>query len=126
MIVVVVEDLIFLSKIQQTAGEVGVPIESISPEKVEERLPRGMVSAVIIDLNHRSGAAVEVIRALKANPSTRHVVVAGFLSHVQADLAAAAREAGCDHVMARSKFSQQLPELLLTLARAEPDSESHP
>lgn len=122
MIVVVVEDLIFLSKIQQTAGEVGVPIESISPEKLGERMTRGGVSAVIVDLNHRSGAAVEVVRALKANPSSRHIVVAGFLSHVQADLAAAAREAGCDHVMARSKFTQQLPELLLKLAGVEPPS----
>ncbi len=116
VIVVVVEDLIFLSKIQQTAGEVGVPIESLSPGKLSERMARGGVGAVIIDLNHRSGAAVDAVRALKANPSTRHIAVTGFLSHVQADLAAAAREAGCDHIMARSKFTQQLPELLLQLA----------
>jgi CheY-like chemotaxis protein len=116
MIVVVVEDLIFLSKIQQTAGQVGVPIESLGPDKLGERLARGGVRAVIIDLNHRSGAAVDVVRALKSNPSTRHIQITGFLSHVQADLAIAAREAGCDHIMARSKFTQQLPELLLELA----------
>ena len=116
MIVVVVEDLIFLSKIQQTAGEVGVPIESVSPEKLGERVTRDMVSGVIIDLNHRSGAAVETVRAMKANPSTQHIPVAGFLFHVQADLAAAAREAGCDTVMARSAFTQQLPLLLQKLA----------
>jgi len=125
MIVVVVDDLIFLSKIQQTAGEVGVPIESLSPDKLDERMARGMVSAVIIDLNHRSGAAVESVRALKANPSTHHIPVAGFLSHVQADLAAAAREAGCDQVLARSAFTHQLPQLLLRLAGAEPESGSH-
>ena len=120
MVVVVMEDLIFLSKIQQTAGEVGVQIETLSPDKLGERMSRGAVSAIIIDLNHRSGGAVNLVHALKSNPSTRHIQVIGFLSHVQADLAAAAREAGCDRIMARSKFTQQLPELLLMLAGKKP------
>ena len=126
MIVVVVEDMIFLSKIQQTAGEVGVQIESISPDKLDERMTPGMVSAVIIDLNHRSGAAVGVVHALKSNPSTRNIQITGFLSHVQADLATAAREAGCDTVMARSAFTQQLPLLLQKLAgtRAAPGTQA--
>jgi len=122
MIVVVVEDLIFLSKIQQTAKEVGVQIESLNPDKLAERITRGTVSAVIIDLNHRSGAAVDVVRALKSDPSTRDIQITGFFSHVQADLATAAREAGCDHILARSKFTQQLPELLLQLAGEETPS----
>jgi hypothetical protein len=44
------------------------------------------------------------------------VQVMGFLSHVQTDLAAAAHEAGCDFVLARSAFAQQLPQLLVKLA----------
>jgi hypothetical protein len=35
-----------------------------------------------------------------------------FISHVQADLARESREAGCDVVMARSAFSQQLPQIV--------------
>lgn len=126
MVLVAVEDLIFLSKIQETASAVGVAIETVGPENVAEQAARGEVSAVIIDLNHRSGAAVDVVRALKANPSSRHIVVAGFLSHVQADLVTAAREAGCDQVMARSAFTQQLPKLLLRLAGAGLESEPRP
>jgi hypothetical protein len=38
--------------------------------------------------------------------------VVGFLSHVQKDLAVAARESGCDRVMARSAFTRDLPEIL--------------
>jgi hypothetical protein len=36
----------------------------------------------------------------------------GFLSHVQDDLALAAREAGCDRVMARSAFVENLPRII--------------
>jgi hypothetical protein len=38
--------------------------------------------------------------------------VIGFLSHLQGDLKAKAMEAGCDMVMPRSAFSQNLPNLL--------------
>jgi CheY-like chemotaxis protein len=115
-ILAVVDDLIFLSKIQQTAQQVGVPVDVLDPAQVEDRIKDFAVRSIIIDLNHRSGKAVEVARAVKANPATRHVRVVGFLSHVQGDLAAAARAAGCDTVLARSAFVQQLPQLLLELA----------
>jgi CheY-like chemotaxis protein len=115
-ILTVVDDLIFLSKIQQTAQRVGVPVEAVEPSKVEERITEFAVHSIILDLNHRSGTAVEVARAIKANSATRHVRVMGFLSHVQGDLAAQARAAGCDFVLARSAFVQQLPQLLLDLA----------
>ena len=115
-ILIVVDDLIFLSKIQQTAQQVGVSIESVAPSKVKERVTETSAHSIILDLNHRSGTAIELARAIKGNPATSHVQVAGFLSHVQTDLAAAAHEAGCDIVLARSAFTQQLPQLLLKLA----------
>ncbi len=112
MILAVVEDLIFLSKIQQTAKLLGVPVETVGPGKLLERLAHGSIQGVILDLNHRSGTAVDILRALKANPSTSHLPVVGFVSHVQDDLIAAARAAGCDQVLARSAFTVQLPQLL--------------
>ncbi|HEX5482553.1 MAG TPA: response regulator [Terriglobia bacterium] len=109
-IVAVVDDLIFVSKIQQTATLVGVRVEMVALGKLE--LPENAVAAIILDLNHRSGRAIEILRALKEDSSTQGIPVIGFLSHVQADLAAAAREAGCDVLMARSAFTAQLPQLL--------------
>ena len=116
MVLLVVEDLIFLSKIQQTAQAVGMKVEPVDPRQVEERTAQAAVRAVIIDLNHRSGLAVEIVRALKGNPASRQLPVVGFLSHIQTDLAAAAREAGCDLVLARSAFTRQLPQLLQKLS----------
>ena len=115
-ILIVVDDLIFLSKIQQTAQQVGVPIKIVEPSKVVECAAEFLSRSVILDLNHQSGSSVQVARAVKTNPATQHVQVVGFLSHVQTDLAEKAREAGCDMVMARSAFSQQLPQLLLKMA----------
>lgn len=115
-ILAVVEDMIFLSKILETAGKVGVAVEPVDPAKVVERVKQLPAQALILDLNHRSGLAVGLLRSLKAGPATKHIPVLGFLSHVQADLAEAVRAAGCDQVMARSAFSAQLPQLLEKLA----------
>jgi len=49
---------------------------------------------------------------VKPKGATRDVKTVGFLSHVQKDLAVAAKEAGCDRVMARSAFTRDLPKVL--------------
>ncbi len=111
-ILVVVEDLIFLSKIRQTAKLIDITLEDTRPAQLRERLAAGPVNAVICDLNYRAGLALEAIREIKQIPVLQRIPVIGFLSHVQADLAVAARDAGCDVVMARSAFAAQLPQLL--------------
>jgi CheY-like chemotaxis protein len=111
----VVDDLFFLSKIQQTAKLLGVRVEAVTPGKLAERTAQSPVRGVILDLNHRSGSALDALRAIKADAKIGPTPVVGFLSHVQTDLAAAAREAGCDFVLARSTLSQKLPELLRDL-----------
>lgn len=115
-ILAVVEDLIFLSKIQQTAQQIGVEVEPVEISKLADRLQQSSSRAVILDLNHRSGRALETARAVKCGAASPKVHVVGFLSHVQADLAREARLAGLDQVMARSAFTEQLPELLRQLA----------
>ncbi len=112
-IVAVVEDLIFLSKIQQTAKLTNVEVETAPLQKLGERMAEpDSITAVIFDLNHRSGQALEALRAMKADPKTQRIPAIAFLSHVQTELASAAREAGCDLLLARSAFVSQLPQLL--------------
>jgi CheY-like chemotaxis protein len=118
-ILVVVDDIFFLAKIQQTARQLGVAVEAVSPEALPERLAKGGITAILLDLNHRSGKAVATVQSVKNDPASRSITVVAFLSHVQTDLAQAARAAGCDRVMARSAFSQQLPVLLQELATKE-------
>jgi CheY-like chemotaxis protein len=118
-IVAVVEDLFFLAKIQQTARQLNVAVEAVPPDALQNSLSMGGTCAVLLDLNHRSGAAIDVLKALKGDATTSSVPVVAFLSHVQGGLTQAARAAGCDVVLARSAFSRQLPLLLKKLSRKE-------
>jgi DNA-binding NarL/FixJ family response regulator len=111
-IAVVVEDLFFLSRIQQTARLLKVELVELTPEELPRLQEESGCSAAVVDLNHRSGQAIPFIRALKQAHAGASLPVIGFLSHVQGDLAVSAREAGCDVVMARSAFSQRLAEIL--------------
>lgn len=122
-ILVVVEDLFFLAKIQQSARQLGITIEPVTPGAVQTNASAQRPGAILLDLNHRSGKAIAALQALKNDPTTGRVPVVGFLSHVQTDLAQAARSAGCDRVLARSAFSQQLPQLLQELSKRSPSSE---
>lgn len=112
MILALVEDLIFLSKIQETAKVLGVPVQAAGVADVVARVRDNPVRGLLIDLNHRSGRAVEWIEQLKSEAGTAAIPLVGFLSHVQTELAASARAAGCDIVLARSAFVKQLPVLL--------------
>jgi CheY-like chemotaxis protein len=112
MILAVVDDLLFLSKIQQTAQHMGVAVKAARPADLPKLASEDVPDALLLDLNHRSGTALEVLRNLKSDSKTKNIAIIGFVSHVQTDLIAAAREAGCDLVLARSAFVSQLPDLL--------------
>ena len=64
---------------------------------------------VIVDLNARS----QPLQAIEKLRQTRKDVrVVGFLSHVQTELAAQAQAAGCNEVLPRSSFTQNLAAIL--------------
>ncbi|MGA2075815.1 MAG: response regulator [Terriglobia bacterium] len=119
MILAVVDDLLFLSKIQETAKHLGVEVKAAQPADLPEAALAASPTAVLVDLNHRSGKALEVLRTLKSDSKTKDIVVVGFVSHVQNELIAAARDAGCDLVLARSAFVSQLPSLLRRFSKTE-------
>lgn len=119
IILAVVDDIFFFAKIQQAARQLGVAVEAVAPDALQGRVASGRASAILLDLNHHSGRAIEVLQTLKNDSSTRSIPVIAFLSHVQANLAQSARAVGCDRVLARSAFSQQLPMLLRELSKEE-------
>jgi CheY-like chemotaxis protein len=115
-IVALVEDLFFLAKIRETAKAVGVTVVTNDGRRGSAAIAEAQPQAIILDLNSRGLSALEWIRALKSDPATSPIRIVGFVSHVQEELISAARAAGCDSVMARSAFTQQLPDLLRSLA----------
>ena len=54
----------------------------------------------------------EPVRRAKTLPQTRAIPIVAFGSHVDTGTLRAARQAGCDHAWARSRFFEELPRLL--------------
>jgi PleD family two-component response regulator len=67
---------------------------------------------LVVDLNSARFEPLTLLKSVSSDEATRDVPTVGFLSHVQKDLAVAAREAGCDRVIARSAFTKDLPRIL--------------
>jgi CheY-like chemotaxis protein len=108
-----VEDLLFRSKISETADRVGAEAAfPRSPRRLLEALRQAPPDLLVLDLNSARFEPLELLRTVKADEELRDVRTVGFLSHVQGDLALAAREAGCDRVMARSAFVENLPRII--------------
>ena len=114
-IIALVDDLFFLAKIRETAKAVGVTVTVVDPRRGAVAIAEAQPQAIFLDLNSRNLPALDWIQALKSEPVTRPIRIVGFASHVQEQLISDARAAGCDSVMARSAFTQQLPNLLRTL-----------
>jgi CheY-like chemotaxis protein len=108
-----VEDLLFRSKISETAETLGIEAGfPRSPKKLLETLRESPPDLLVLDLNSARFEPLELLRTVKSDEITHQIPTVGFLSHVQRDLAVAAREAGCDRVMARSAFTRDLPGIL--------------
>ncbi len=113
MILCVVDDLMFSVKISTAAKALGVQIYfERAAEMVVPRIREKKPSLIILDLNSAKLQPLEVVATLKADPDLKHIETLGFVSHVQTDVIAAARNAGIDQVLARSAFSDRLGEIL--------------
>lgn len=108
-----VEDLLFKSKILETAKELNVEAKfPRKPRKLLDALQESPPDLLILDLNSAHFGPLELLQEIKSDESLRKVPTVGFLSHVQKDLAVAAKEAGCDRIMARSAFTKDLPKII--------------
>lgn len=108
-----VADLIFASKVRGAAQALGVEAEVVqSAEAAMQRARAARPRVVLIDLEARRGAGVDLLRRLREDPDTAGLTVVAFASHQNTGAIAAAREAGADRVLARSAFVRELPGLL--------------
>jgi CheY-like chemotaxis protein len=110
-----IEDLFFMAKIQETARKLNVKVEFVKTDKdlMEKMHLNGeeKPSLIIFDLNNNGVKPLTLIPKLKSKLKKGTSII-GFLSHVQGDLKQKAHEVGCDMVLPRSAFSQNLPQLL--------------
>ena len=110
-VVALVDDLFFQIKLAETAKQLGVEVKVAANGEALMDLMESAPKLVIVDLNARS----QPLQAIeKVRQSNKDIRVVGFLSHVQAQLAAQAQAAGCNEVLPRSSFTERLAAILST------------
>lgn len=141
IIVAFVADLFFAVKIESAAESQGFAVQWIEsadqfgPEdpqvpdrqlgehlvgrgaKLLDRLTRWNPALIIFDLNNDQIPWEAWIMLITSVPSTRRIPVLCFGSHMEVAVMQAAKAAGADLVLARSRFTSELPQLLQKHAR---------
>ncbi|HKG79111.1 MAG TPA: hypothetical protein VKA78_06820 [Pyrinomonadaceae bacterium] len=113
VIIAVVDDMFFASKIRAVAEAVGVEISFVrSQEALVQKAREAQPQLIVVDLHNQKVDAVMLAKDLKSDEELRSIPLLGFFSHVQTDLQRNALAAGFDQVIARSVFARDLPKIL--------------
>ena len=145
LIVGFVADLFFSVRIEEAARRLDyrviwvekaddvAPVDLEAPERqwAEHLQGRGAVllddlsrwapALIIFDLNNDQIPWKEWIELITSVPATRRIPVMCFGSHMDVETMRAAKEAGADVVLARSRFVKELPDLIKKYARSIDD-----
>jgi len=138
LLVCFIDDLIFASKVEGAAEKLGYSIawagqaqlldprlsasDTIQRQPAEHMLGAGSIlidiissirpALIIFDLSNGAIPWRDWLPLLKSAPATRRYPVICYGSHVDADAIQAAKHRGADAVFARSRLSQDLPEII--------------
>ena len=113
VIIAVVDDMFFRSKIQAVAEAVGTEIsfprnKDVLIQKAREAKPQ----LIIVDLHNQKMDSAMLATELKSDEELRSIQLLGFFSHVQTELQSNAIAAGFDQVIPRSVFARDLQKIL--------------
>jgi len=112
LVVAVVDDLMFLSRIREAAKGRGAAVRTARTTADLVAACRAGARTVIVDLDTPRLPAMEAVAAVAGDPALGDVRIVGFYSHVDQARARAAEAAGCHTVLPRSAFVRQLHDLL--------------
>ena len=110
-VLAVVDDLFFSVKLTEAAKRAGLALEFVKDAGQVLHKALARPSLIVFDLNFHAAQPLDVISKLKASPQTKGISLIGYLSHVQGELKQQAHESGCDMVLARSAFSQNMGQI---------------
>jgi CheY-like chemotaxis protein len=117
MILALVDDLLFRSKIREVAKQVGADVLFARTPAEAVEAARARPALAVVDLHADKLDPLGTLAALQEEG----VKSIGFFAHVQTDLARAALEAGATQVMPRSAFALRLPEILSAPGQPGPE-----
>jgi PleD family two-component response regulator len=107
-VLAVVNDLFFSVKISEAAKRNGLALEFVKESTEVLAKAKDKPSLIVFDLNFDAVNPLQLITDLKGSAETKGVSLLGYLSHLQSELKVQAQDAGCDMVLARSAFSQNM------------------
>ena len=113
ILIACVEDLFFRSKIEATARHLNAPVRFVGAGDLAAACD-DHAAAVLLELSG-NGGTLAAVQELRRKAPTATLPIIGFLSHVDKELAGKAQAAGVSRIMARSEFSETLPDLVMDL-----------
>lgn len=124
-VLVVVDDLFFLTKIQTTLTHLGLAAQVMTRRAALQEYVRTAIAPVlvVVDLTLRVDDAVSVIGTIRATESGTPISILAFGAHVAVATRQQALQAGADRVVAKSEFSNHLPDLIQQFVT--PEGEKH-
>lgn len=141
LIIAFVNDLMFESKITTTAAQLNYRVEvvntasQIAPADGSEEQHRpgeplhgrkGSLFAwlvdrqpalIIFDLENEQIPWINWMPTMKSSPATRRIPILAYASHVNTEAFKTAQGSGVDQVVARSRFTEALPQLITEMSR---------
>lgn len=115
IVLALVSDLFFASRVQSAAKNAGLTYESLDVYKTAAEFMDGLHShppaLIVLDLNS-SLPWPEWLPAAKADPRSASIPWLAFGSHMNPRRLAAARHAGADKVVPKSQFAEELTKAL--------------
>jgi CheY-like chemotaxis protein len=119
MVLAVVDDLLFSSRIRSVAGAAGRPVTFVRrPDAVLSALREHAPDLILLDLDREALDPIGTIRAIRAAVGITQPRIVGFGSHVHVERLQDAKTAGCDQAMARSGFVAALPSMMAGVSSA--------
>ena len=113
MVLALVDDLMFRSKIKSTAQRAGASVTFAgSRDAALSAMRANTPSLVVFDLNNTRADPLGTLAEMKKDAALAAVRTVGYVSHVDTATIDAARAAGVDDVVARSAFTMRLAELV--------------
>ena len=103
-----VRDLLFVSKITESADHYGVPAQGARDADGLAAAARGS-RLVIVDLGHRD--AMRAFELLAGDPDTAGIESIGFVGHRELDVMETAKALGCRRVLSKGQLAAELPRL---------------
>ncbi|HUF48112.1 MAG TPA: hypothetical protein VMM93_09860 [Vicinamibacterales bacterium] len=113
MVLAVVDDLLFASRIRSAAEHAGAAIAFVrSRGDVVPRMEASPPALVILDLDRDALDPIGLIREIRGHASLASTRIVAFVRHTNGERIAEARVAGINQVLARSAFFPALGQML--------------